>query len=245
MNSPYVYALGFFDGIHPGHRALLQETCALAKERGARAAVLTFDVHPDGPVSGKAPRLINTVQERRELIRRFGGIEEILSLPFTEETMCTPWRDFLDGLREEHGAVGLVAGYDFRFGHRGEGNGLLMQDYCREHALACRIVPAVAVDGQVVSSTLIREHYAAGDVAAAARFLGHAPMVMGTARQGELLRPAGCVSLPDGNYSAGLEQAGSEGRREVAVSVKDGAFRLPEELSGPVTLHITAREDRQ
>lgn len=240
MTKPTVYALGFFDGIHPGHRALLLEAGVMARELGARAAVLTFDVHPDGPVSGKAPRLINTAEERRELIRQFGCIEDILLLPFDEETMLTPWRAFLDRLRTEHGAAGFVVGYDFRFGYRGEGNGEKLRDYCREHDIGCRIVPAVKVDGEVVSSTLIRDYYASGDMAATARFLGHAPLVMGEARQGRLVRDAGCVKLPDGGYAALLELAGSAGRREITVTVQGGEFRLPEELSGPVALHLAA-----
>lgn len=182
-----IYALGFFDGIHLGHKALMEETRRLAAESGCRAGVVTFDSHPDALVLGAAPGLICTPEDRNGMLREDFFMETVVSLPFDRELRATPWRDFLNMLVERHDAAGFVCGADFRFGARGQGTAALLERYSRERGLCCRVVPEQSVDGIRVSSTYIRTLVEAGDMARAARFLGHPYRLTGTVAHGKRL----------------------------------------------------------
>ena len=116
----YIYALGFFDGVHLGHQKLLKECVRLSKEYGCAAAAITFDRHPKSLFTEKPTVLISTIPDRKLLLHRY-GMELVRVLPVTRETMSQPWQDFLQDLLKD-GAAGFVCGDDFRFGHRGEGN---------------------------------------------------------------------------------------------------------------------------
>lgn len=168
-----IYALGFFDGIHLGHRVLMEQCRRLAADRGCRAGVVTFTRHPDALVHGAAPGLICTPEDRETMLRETFFMETVVSLPFDREMQTTPWQDFLDMLVWQHNAAGFVCGVDFRFGARGEGTAALLEDFCRQRGLESRVVPEQSVDGIRVSSTYIRTLIEAGDMERAARFLGH------------------------------------------------------------------------
>ena len=146
-----VLALGFFDGIHIGHAALLNAAKARAAALGAEPAVLTFDLHPDIFVKKTPVPLLCSPADRAYIIRRFFGIERTYCIHFNEHTMHMPWREFLDGVCAEYNAVGFVVGYDFRFGDRGEGDGEKLASYCAARGLGCDIIPAVTLDGAAVS----------------------------------------------------------------------------------------------
>ncbi|MBE6970266.1 MAG: FAD synthetase family protein [Ruminococcaceae bacterium] len=201
MNDRYVLALGYFDGIHLGHQALLRRTAERAAELGARSAVITFDVHPDTLVHGCSVPLINHDADRVALIRRMSGIEDVYFIPFTRDTMKTPWRDFLITLEMHCSAAGYVVGHDFRFGYRGEGNGEKLLRYGAENALSVDVIDAVTVDGHIASSTYIRELLERGDIAAANRVLGHPHWLTGHAREGFLPWHEGLQTLPEGHYT--------------------------------------------
>lgn len=182
-----IYALGFFDGVHLGHKALMEETRRLAVIQGCRAGVVTFDSHPDALVLGAAPGLICTPEEREAMLRRDYFMEDVVSLPFDREMQATPWRDFLNMLVERYGAAGFVCGADFRFGARGQGTAVLMESFCLEQGLCSQVVPEQTVDGVRVSSTYIRTLVEAGNMADAARFLGHPYRLSGTVAHGKRL----------------------------------------------------------
>ena len=117
-----VIALGFFDGVHIGHGALLRRTRERATELGLRAAAMSFDSHPDTLVSGVPVPLINSMDDRAALMRRLYGIDDVIFAHFDRAMMEMPWEDFLgDFLVRQHGAAHLVCGHDFRFGYRGQG----------------------------------------------------------------------------------------------------------------------------
>ena len=96
MNQKIVFALGFFDGVHLGHQALLRRCVEMAQQLGAIPAAITFSAHPQS-LFGQAPELINTNDDRSRLLRSY-GIKEIFMLPVTEEVMLTSWEDFLSNL---------------------------------------------------------------------------------------------------------------------------------------------------
>ena len=91
-----VIALGFFDGVHLGHGALLRRTRELADRLGCPAAALTLDTHPDNLLRGTPTRLLNTPVERRELMQTLYGIDEVLALHFDAATMRQPWQEFVE-----------------------------------------------------------------------------------------------------------------------------------------------------
>lgn len=185
MNS-YIYALGFFDGVHVGHQALLQACLRLARQRNAAAGIVTFESHPDTLVLGQPPLLLNTPQDRERLLRRF-GMERIVTLPFDEKMFATDWRDFLAMLERSYGAVGFVCGQDFRFGSRGAGNASLLAAYCREKGLPCAVVPEQFIRDIRVSSTYIRSLFEAGEAETAGEFLGHPHIFTGSVVHGKQL----------------------------------------------------------
>lgn len=179
-----VLALGFFDGIHIGHGALLRRAKERAASLGATPAVLTFDVHPDILVKGVPVALINNAADRALILERYYGITRILYFPFNNETARMPWQEFLDRMVEEHGAAGFVVGHDFRFGDRGSGNPDKLRGWCDARGLSCDVIPAVNALGGVVSSTRIRALIQDGKVEQADQLLGHPHLLSGTVLHG-------------------------------------------------------------
>ena len=180
-----VIALGFFDGVHLGHAALLRRTVEAAAQRGVTPAVFTFDRPPKEVVTGVPCPLINSAEDRRELVRRLYGIQEVIMVPFDREMMTTPWDKFVtDILVGRYHAVHLVAGHDHHFGHKNQGSPELLQEKCAELGLGCDIIPKVEVGGITVSSTYIRRLVELGQLSRANRFLGHPHTLTGSVRHG-------------------------------------------------------------
>ena len=118
-----VIALGFFDGVHLGHGALLRRVGERSGELGAVPAAVTFDTHPENRILHNSMPLLSSPADRADLMRRYYGIRDVIVAHFDERMMRLPWRDFItEYLVKEHGAVHLVAGHDFHFGYKGEGN---------------------------------------------------------------------------------------------------------------------------
>ena len=182
-----VLALGFFDGVHLGHAALLRRTVERARESGIAPAVMTFDNHPDALLRGTPVELINSRSDRERLIRTLFDIQRVEVFHFDRDSMRMSWRDFLSLCRSAYGAVHFVVGYDFRFGWRGEGNPERLREYCRENGLGCDVIDPVVLDGVTVSSTHLRELLSRGDMPGAARFLGHPHVLTDTVRSGRRL----------------------------------------------------------
>ena len=228
-----VIALGFFDGVHRGHGALLEKTAARARELETVPAAFTFDRPPKEVVTGRPVGLINTPDDRRDLMQRLYGIRQVIIAPFDRAMMTMPWQDFIDDLLiGTYGAVHLVAGHDYHFGHRNQGDPDKLLSRCRERGIGCDIIPQVTLDGITVSSTYIRKLVAAGDVERAAEFLGHRHCLSRTVEHGQrigrtigiptvnltmpehVLAPAHGVYitrvyLPDGRSFAGVTNVGT------------------------------------
>ena len=197
-----IYALGFFDGVHLGHQALLQACLKLAKQTCSRPCALTFDIHPQDLVQGTAPQLINTPCDRRLLLEQF-GMERIHTLQFDAQMQQMPWQVFFRYLTEDLSAAGLVCGEDFRFGYRGEGNASLLAQACSEKGIPCTVVPEQMKDGIRISSTHIRRLIAEGQMDNAVDFLGHPHILSGTVVSGQKLGrtigiPTANIQIPEG-----------------------------------------------
>ena len=201
MKQNYVFALGFFDGVHRGHQALLAECVRMAKAMDVETAAITFEAHPQSLFRFDVPPLLTTLQDRFRLLLRY-GIEHVYHFPVNQKVMSTPWEDFLEELMGS-GAVGFVCGDDFRFGSRGEGSAEKLRQFCRERKLPCVIVPEQNLDGVRISSSYIRKQIGEGDMATAVRFLGHGHMLTGTVVTGRRLGrslgfPTANIELPQG-----------------------------------------------
>ena len=179
-----VVAIGFFDGVHIGHAALLEMTKRRALERGARPSVVSFDVHPDNLVRGGETKLITSAIGREDLIRRLYGIDNVVFLHFNRHMMQMPWQEFIESLIHELSICHIVVGHDFCFGYKGEGTAEKLRTYCTEHGLGCDIIPAVTLDGRIVSSTYIRSLIENGEIEEANRFLGHPHILSDTVHSG-------------------------------------------------------------
>jgi len=200
-NNKIIFALGFFDGVHIGHQALLEQCRILALRSGCIPGAVTFDTHPDTLVQGNTPTLINTVEDRRRLLHSC-GIDSVITLPFDEKMMTMPWKAFLEWLLEQD-AAGFVCGDDFRFGHKGEGTAEKLCGFCADKGLPCAVVEEQTIDGVRVSSTYIRSLLEQGDVQTAAKFLGHAHTLTGEVVPGRQLGrtigvPTANILIPDG-----------------------------------------------
>lgn len=173
MTKQKVMALGFFDGIHVGHAALINKIKQRAEETGAEPAVLTFDVHPDNLVFKKTVPLINSAKDRENILSRCFGIDDVVVIHFNQRVMHMDWQDFIDELIDEMNLRWIVVGHDFCFGYKGLGTAEKLKAYCAERGVGCDIIPAVCRDGVVVSSTLIRQLIETGEMEKANEYLGH------------------------------------------------------------------------
>lgn len=196
-------AIGFFDGIHIGHAALMNKTKERAEEIGAAPSVLTFDVHPDNLVFGKEVPLINSAKGREDIIRREFGIENVVFIHFNQQVMHMDWKEFVDEIIAELNVAWIVVGHDFRFGYKGMGTAERLKEYCESKGIGCDIIPAVCRDGVVVSSTIIRELIENGEIEKANEYLGHAHTLEDTVRSGYHLgakmgAPTINMMLPEG-----------------------------------------------
>lgn len=211
MKERTIFALGYFDGVHLGHRALLVQCRELAEQAGYQSGAVTFLGHPEQLLKGISPAQINTYADRREMLRQ--QVNTVLELPFDTRLMETPWEQFLEMLAEEHGAAGFVCGSDFHFGQKGQGTASFLQAFCQERNMPCRVVPQQTLDDIRISSTHIRQLLEAGCMEDAARFLGHPHILSGTVVPGKQLGrtigiptanveyPEGLVKLPYGVYA--------------------------------------------
>ena len=186
METKTVIALGFFDGVHIGHGELLKMAVRRAQEKNCRSAAFTFDRSPREFVTGQSVPLLTTSEQRAEIIRGQYGVQDVFVEPFDRNMMTMPWENFLsDLLVGKYHAVHLVAGHDYRFGHKNEGDVEKLRAYCAAHGLGCDVIPRVELDGVTVSSSHIRSLLEEGDAACAAAFLGHPFSMEGTVRHGD------------------------------------------------------------
>jgi riboflavin kinase/FMN adenylyltransferase len=179
--SGSVVSIGVFDGVHRGHREILQRNVACARELGARPTVVTFRDHPKQLLLGRAPRTLTSLEHRLELFRR-AGIEHTLVLGFDERLRAMPAAEFArEVLVGGLGARRFVLGFDSKFGHSRSGT----PEELRRLGYDVDVVEQVLVRGRAVSSTAIREAVELGDLEAAREMLGRPFTVYGDVVHGD------------------------------------------------------------
>lgn len=207
-----VAAIGNFDGVHLGHRRLVENVRAAAREIGRPAAVLTFEPHPRAYFTPDAPMFRLTGLVAKEIVFARLGLDGLIVRRFDGVLAATGARAFVrDFLKGSLGLSGVVVGHDFHFGRGREGTPAILAELCREAAMSCRIVAPVALEQEAepVSSSAIRAALAAGDVTRANALLGYRWFVLGQVRHGDkrgrqLGFPTANMQLPDCGLAHGI-----------------------------------------
>lgn len=205
VDGPVHLAIGVFDGVHLGHRSVLLRALEDAREAGGHAVAVTFDPHPAKILRpSSAPHLLTASAHKLRLIRDL-GIDTVLVIPFTAQFAATPPEDFVLQL---HAACRplreICVGHEWSFGRGRAGNLEMLRQMGDRLGFEEVGVPAITVDGEIVSSTAIRAAVEAGDLARAARLLGREYSILGAVVRGD--RIGRSLGFPTANLSAHNEQ---------------------------------------
>lgn len=156
MMQKVCYALGFFDGVHRGHRAILDAARANAANNAMVSGAFTYKNHPKSITAKAAPPMLTTQQERCELFLSC-GIERIVMLEFTAEFAQVEPEEFIAILEEKYDCGGVCCGENFHFGAKGRGDAELLQYICAKKNILCQVVKPVKIGDAQISSTEIRK----------------------------------------------------------------------------------------
>jgi riboflavin kinase/FMN adenylyltransferase len=213
-NRKVCLAIGVFDGVHLGHQQIIRQTVADARQHDAVGLVVTFDRHPNAVVAPqRVPAQIYARSQKLRAIESLGA-DAVLEIRFDRAFSEKPGDGFVRELGRELGRIhSICVGADFVFGHRRTGNVALLKALGRELHFQVHGLAAVALDGQAVSSTRIRESVGAGDLDGASQMLGRPYALCGRIVEGERLGrrlgfptanldAAGLLLPPNGVYSA-------------------------------------------
>lgn len=196
--------IGFFDGVHRGHQAVIKRVVDVARQRDLRSVVVTFDRHPLQTLSpGKVPPLLTTLKRKASYIEELGA-DVLFVLEFNEGVSRWPPEEFVDrvlvqGLKTRHVSIGT----NFTFGHKAAGNFQVLADLGVARDFKVEPVAIFKVDGRPVSSTSIREALAEGDLdwperALGRRYIVEGHVVTGAGRGRGLGWPTANLRTPDG-----------------------------------------------
>lgn len=174
INPPQetVLTIGVFDGVHSGHRYLLERLRQQAAQRSLLSGVVTFNSHPQSILHPQHQlSWLSSLEDRVQAIQDL-GIDIVAVLTFTPEVARLTAREFLHLIRQHLRMRGIMVGPDFALGRGREGNITALRTLGRDMGFSVEVVPPYEIDGQVVSSTLIRQALAEGNMASIARLLG-------------------------------------------------------------------------
>jgi riboflavin kinase/FMN adenylyltransferase len=194
--------LGTFDGVHIGHRHILDRVSARAEQDGIASAIVTFDRHPSAVLrENKGPGLLTTLEEKLDIFEK-SGIDYTFIIRFTEETSRIPAETFIRSYLS--GCFGMryfIVGYDHRFGHGRAVSGENLRKYGQELGFELEIVGPVKWKGRIVNSSTIRSLIREGDVRSASALLGYEYSLRGTVVHGAGLGKK--IGIPTANILTG------------------------------------------
>ena len=230
-----VVTIGSFDGVHQGHRALLEHLKAMAERMDAESVVVTFDPHPRIAMGrAEGMQLRTTIEERARLLEEV-GIDRMVVAHFDEKFRTQPYENFVrDMLIERLGMVGMIVGYNHRLGRGSEGNFDKLQPLAAECGFELECVAQHREDGEdKVSSTVVRNVIAEGDMERAARLLGARYMLSGDVVDGVFVGIDEYKMLPpSGEYRCNVECEGVT--TPVTINIVDRTATLSIAVSGRV-----------
>jgi riboflavin kinase/FMN adenylyltransferase len=215
--------IGVFDGLHRGHRHVLEHLHDLAGRVRGESVVITFETHPLAVIAHAAPRQILSTRHRLRLLERM-GIDGAVLLPFDETVRAMSYEQFTEEvLVRGLGIGGLLFGYNGNFGHDGQGTVRTLAPLGRRHGFLVEEASAVAQGERPVSSSRIRDAIEAGDLVAAADMLGRPVALLGTVVRGD--GRGRTLGFPTANVDLEGEILPPAGVYEVVAEV--GGRRLP------------------
>jgi riboflavin kinase/FMN adenylyltransferase len=250
--GPTVVSIGKFDGIHLGHRALMKVAVEQAEALGAASAVITFDRHPLALLNPAALKLPLIGAHQKAKLIQAAGIDALLTLPFDEALSQLTATEFVENiLVKTMNAKVVVVGVDFRFGKGGAGTPDLLAELSLIHGFTLHIVPPVMVNGERVSSSLVRELLDAGNVERVTSLLGRRHETTGLVEHGlklgrQLGFPTANMSrnsegyLPlDGVYAGWLYSDGVRYPAALSIGINDTIQAVPRLMEA----HVLNRKD--
>ncbi|HCK24605.1 MAG TPA: riboflavin biosynthesis protein RibF [Bacteroides graminisolvens] len=220
--EPCVATIGFFDGVHLGHRFLIEQVKELAKDQELRSALITFPVHPRQVMkSDYRPELLTTPEEKIELLKA-QGVDYCIMLDFTVELSQLSALSFMkDILQQRYNVSTLIIGYDHRFGHnRSEG----FEDYVRygqQIGMNVYRAQACMIDDLNISSSLVRTHLLEGKIDLSTRYLGYNYSIEGVVVGG--YRVGRTIGFPTANLDL---------RESNKLIPSDGVYAVRVEVKG-------------
>ena len=200
-----VLALGMFDGVHRGHQALLEEGKRYAREHGIRLRACSFDRHPLEVLRPEfAPKLLTTLPEKIELMKRYGA-DELKLMRFTREMADMDPEEFLRMLRQQVCLQAVVAGWNYTFGRGGEGNAEMLREDGKKNGYDVIIVsPVMTEAGEAISSSLIRRRLQEGRMEEAESLMGHPYELRGRVTDGKHVGRR--IGVPTANVRTGVRK---------------------------------------
>ncbi len=222
--GPLALAIGVFDGVHRGHQEVIRGAMDFSEKHGGTAVVMTFDPHPLKVLRPEmAPRLLCSTRHKLRILEQL-GVTHTLVAPFNEETARTSSRQFVEDLVGACQPLGFVSvGYTWTFGKGREGNIHQLMELGEAHGFGVYGVPAVQMDGQVVSSTRVREAVRTGDFTTARALLGRDYAVLGEIVKGKQLGRQ--LGFPTANVAMENEELPPNGVYAVKVHGADAGVR--------------------
>ncbi|MFN2462732.1 MAG: bifunctional riboflavin kinase/FAD synthetase [Candidatus Dormibacteria bacterium] len=170
--APSWLTIGSYDGVHRGHRKVLEGVLAGARDTANGRSLLTFDPHPRCVLApDTCPATLTTVDEKAEILGEL-GVNDLVVMPFTRRLSELTAAEFMDRLLDRVPLAGLVVGHDFALGHGREGDRAFLEAYGAAHGFVVEVVEPFMLEGQVVSSSVVRGLLLEGNVAHASRLLG-------------------------------------------------------------------------
>ena len=200
-----VVTSGTYDGVHKGHQKILQRMIEVAKSEGGETVLISFWPHPRMVLNNDPGflKLINTMEEKQELLRKI-GINHLILIPFTLEFAETSSTDFIKNiLVDAIGTRKLIIGYNHRFGKNREGNFNNLVRDSSKYGFEVEEIPKHEIDHLGISSTIIRKSLIEGDIQTAIKYLGHSFLINGLVIQGDKLGKT--IGFPTANLQ--IEEA--------------------------------------
>lgn len=224
LPGPLFLAIGVFDGVHLGHQAVISTSARHARDAGGTPVVVTFDPHPAKVLRPQdAPRLLTATKHKIALIRDL-GVAHLLVLHFDRPFAATPPEEFVRQLVTNSRPLReICVGHEWSFGKGRAGNLALLKQLGATYDFDVVGVPAVTVNGEVVSSTAIRRAVEDGDLIKATQMLGREYTILGTVKAGEKLGRK--LGFPTANLSAHSEQFPPNGVYVAEARLAGGLYR--------------------
>jgi len=222
-----VVTSGTYDGVHKGHQKILQRMIEVAKNEGGETVLISFWPHPRMVLNNDPGflKLINTMDEKQELLRNI-GINHLILIPFTLEFAQTSSTDFIKNiLVDVIGTKKLIIGYNHRFGKNREGSFDNLVKDSSKYGFEVEEIPKHEIDDLGISSTIIRKSLIKGDIPTANRYLGHPFLINGLVIHGDKLGKT--IGFPTANLQ--IEEAykiiPGDGVYAVIVNVRGREFK--------------------